>query len=130
MDADLHARVRRHIVAMHNVPPETLDCLAVAGTALLLQVRSDLQAMETGPVVSAEDLYRALEARHLTAFAARLRALQNDERRAKKHARMLSLRKAGYGATSDHVTFVRNMFASQHEVLAPNLEVEESDSLD
>jgi hypothetical protein len=67
-------------------------------------------------VVFPAALYKALEVRHLAALAAQLRALQAEERGKWKHERIAAMREAGYGATSDHVTFARNVFASQHEV--------------
>jgi hypothetical protein len=123
----LEDRVRAHVAARGGLSPETADCLAAAGTAFLEQIVSDLRETVTSDVIGPGNILKVSASRHWHAVSVRLEAFHADLLQKLKQGKVVRLRQAGYGATSDHVTFVQNMFDSQHEVLVPNLDIEASD---
>ena len=75
------------------------------------------------------DIFSTLEKLHLSKISNKAHAKYIEKLSIIKHKKLMRLKEAGYGATSDHVQFVRKVLASPHiELDVPNNEdVEDSD---
>jgi hypothetical protein len=120
MEAQLDAFVRSQIPTRLNLREETINSLAAAGAALLLQIRSDLDRCASGDRIQDSDLLHILKVRHLEVLR---RPILADIKRAISEAKpqkILKLQEAGYGAGAEHFSFIENMLASEHQVLVPD----------
>ncbi|KAH0793040.1 hypothetical protein GPJ56_003091 [Histomonas meleagridis] len=93
---------------------DTSDALACILNRFFEQIVGDAIQLKNTNTLTPSDIFNALENRHLNILLANAKKDYIDNLNKIKHEKIVALRNAGYGATSDHVSFVRKVLASQH----------------
>jgi hypothetical protein len=111
--------------------PQTTEAMVGLMFGVLAQIASDVaRATETQPRATCDDVIAVLTNRGFRQLGKQLALWFPDHLAEEKIKKIQRLRDLGYGATSDHVSFIKHIFESQHQGFLPALEGGEPSSDD
>lgn len=93
-----------------NYTQDTANALARAGVAFLIQMAADLKTTEER--VAPENVFRALRARGFRKMCDDVERDYLEKLAQIKQAKLQRLRDAGFGLSTDHVSFMKAVFVS------------------
>ena len=111
----LNEQVTKYIEETTTLDGASKKAMAAICNQFAVQIISDLTSIKAKTLLNGTDLVQALKSRGLYHLAEEVQAHHLDLLNISKHQAMLKLRAAGYGSTSEHVSFMRKVFAAPHD---------------
>lgn len=113
-EATLLAELKHIIPQFGQLQDDTVESLQKAAMCFLKQMLADLTATQEQKQVqiNSKMVFEALEARGLSDLSAEAQKIHQKRLTESKREKMQRLKDAGFGATYEHVNFMRAVFAS------------------
>lgn len=115
-EAALMAELKHLLPQFGSFRDDTGESLQKAAMCFLKQMISDLKTIqeENEVQINSRMVFGALESRGMSKISLEAQASHKQRLMESKREKMQKLKEAGFGATYEHVNFMRAVFASHH----------------